>query len=146
MKIVDLNILLYAVSPSFDQHIAVNAWWNNAMIDEEPIGLPWIVLAGFIRLATNPRVFPRPLPVVTALNTIEAWLTYPNTRLVQETDNHWRILRELLENTGAAGHLTTDAHLATMAISHGAILVSCDNDFARFNGLRWQNPLRKSAQ
>ena len=70
-----------------------------------------------------------------------AWLSLANTCLLREKDEHWEILRTLLAEAGTAGNLTTDAHLATLAISHGAVLVSCDSDFARFRGLRWENPL-----
>ena len=73
---------------------------------------------------------------------VDQWLSHPNVRLVKESDEHWRILQTLLKQTGTAGNLTTDAHLATLAISHGAELVSFDADFARFPKLRWRNPLQ----
>jgi toxin-antitoxin system PIN domain toxin len=143
VKVVDLNVLLYAVNPSFEQHSRVRQWWEDAMSDDEPIGLTWIVVGGFIRISTNPRIFPRPMETHAALAKIQTWLNHPNTQLAQETGNHWKVLRELLEQTGSAGNLTTDAHLASLAICHGAKLVSCDNDFGRFPGLRWVNPLRE---
>ncbi len=65
------------------------------------------------------------------------------TSVVHEREQHWDMLRSLLEEAGMAGNLTTDAHLAALAISHGAILISCGNDFMRFKGLRWENPLGK---
>jgi toxin-antitoxin system PIN domain toxin len=108
--------------------------------DDEPIGLSWAVLLGFLRLTTNPAVFPEPLDTRTALGRVDTWLGLGQTRLVQETEDHWHILRELLSETGTAGNLTTDAHLAALAISHGATLVSFDNDFSRFRVLRWQSP------
>ena len=79
-------------------------------------------------------------PAVTALDKVDTWLSLDQTRLVQETDDHWHILQDLLAETGPAGNLTTDAHLAALAISHGATLVSFDNDFSRFPGLRWKSP------
>ena len=142
MKIVDLNILLYAVNPSSEHHDVVLRWWENLINSEEPVGIAWIAVTGFLRLATNPRIFPRPLTVTTALEKLETWLRHPNTRLVQETEEHWTILRLLLEESGTAGNLPTDAHLAALAISHGAVLASCDSDFGRFEKLRWENPLR----
>lgn len=142
MKIIDLNILLYAINPSFKQHSAIHKWWINTLNDDEPIGLPWIVLSGFMRISTNPRIFPQPLSVTAALNKIETWIKHPNIIVIQESKDHWRILRELLENTGTAGNLTTDAHLASLAIGHGALMISCDNDFSRFKTLRWMNPLQ----
>lgn len=98
------------------------------------------MLLGFLRLATNPAVFPRPLDVAQATTVLDGWLTHGDTRLVREKEEHWDVLRSLVAET-AAGHLTTDAHLAALTVTHGAILVSCDHDFARFRQLRWESPL-----
>ena len=141
MKLVDLNILLYAVNRKAPRHGIVRSWWEAALSDDEPVALAWIVLLGFLRLATNARVFPEPLTPEQAMDRVEAWVTHPKTRLVEETEEHWRILRRFLTETGTAGNLTTDAHLAALAISHGATLVSCDADFGRFRHLRWENPV-----
>lgn len=135
MKVVDLNILLYTIKTSFEQHENIHKWWIDSLNDDEPIGLAWLVLSGFIRLSTNPRIFPKPLPTKVALAKVESWLNHPNTVIAQETNEHFRILRELLENVGSAGNLTTDAHLASIVIGNGALMVSCDNDFARFENL-----------
>jgi hypothetical protein len=101
-----------------------------------------VVLLGFLRLSTNPRVFPRPLAPDVAAAKLDAWLARDNVRVVREKDEHWEVLKTLLGGTGTAGNLTTDAHLAALALSHDAVLVSTDTDFARFTGLRWENPLR----
>ena len=123
------------------RHEAVRSWWEAALSDEEPVALAWIVLLGFLRLATNARVFPQPLTAEQAIARVEVWVSHPKTRLVTETSEHWRILQELLGETGTAGNLTADAHLAALAISHGATLVSCDADFGRYRHLRWENPV-----
>jgi hypothetical protein len=141
VKIVDLNVLAFAVNTSAAQHAAARAWWEAALQGNETVGLPWVVVLGFLRLATSPRVFPVPIPLDEALAKIDHWLAQPPVRLIYETQEHWRVLRALLEQTGAAGNLTTDAHLAALAIEHGATLVSCDTDFARFTKLRWESPL-----
>jgi hypothetical protein len=141
MKLVDLNILLYAINENAVHHACVHKWWEDAINGDEAVGLPWIVLLGFLRLSTHPGIFPHPLDPDTAIGKIDLWLSLDNTRLVREKEEHWEILRLLLLETGVAGNLTTDAHLAAMAISHGAVLVSCDNDFSRFKGLRWENPI-----
>lgn len=141
MKIVDLNILLYVVNRDSAHHATVLKWWEAAIDRHESVGLPWIVLLGFVRIATNPVIFPQPLDIDTAIGKVDTWLSLDNARLVREKEEHWDILRSLIADSGAAGNLTTDAHLATLAISHGAVLVSCDNDFARFKGLRWENPI-----
>ncbi len=142
MKIVDLNLLLYAVNSEAAQHERARAWWEHAVNDEETIGLAWVVLLGFLRLSTSPRVFPRPLAPDVAAARIDAWLARDNVRVAREKDDHWETLKPLLDGTGTAGNHTTDAHLAALAISHDAVLVSTDTDFARFKGLRWENPLR----
>ena len=123
------------------QHAIVREWWEKAANDEETIGLAWVVLLGFLRLATNPRVFSRSLAPNAAAARIDVWLSLDNVRVVREKDDHWDTLKPLLGGAGTAGNLTTDAHLAALAISHDAVLVSCDADFARYKGLRWENPL-----
>jgi uncharacterized protein len=142
VKIVDLNVLLYAVNSDAALHQRVRAWWEAAVNDEETIGLPWVVLLGFLRLTTNPRVFPRPLAPDAAAAKVDMWLAQDNIRIVSEKDDHWESLKTLLHQSGTAGNLTTDAHLAALALTHDAVLVSCDTDFTRFKGLRWENPLR----
>lgn len=142
MTIVDLNILLYAVNSEAAEHTRARAWWEHAVNDDEIIGLPWVVLLGFLRLSTNARVFPRPLSSAEAAAKLDAWLARDNVRVVREKDEHWDTLKPLLSDTGTAANLTTDAHLAALAISHDAVLVSSDMDFGRFKGLRWENPLR----
>ena len=140
MRLVDLNVLLYAVNRDAPQHDTVRAWWETALGGDEPVGLCWIVLLGFVRLSTHASLFTEPLSTDLAIRRVEAWLAHPNVVVVRETEEHWRILKELLGKSGAAGNLATDAHLAALAISHGATLVSCDADFARFRHLRWENP------
>lgn len=141
MRIIDLNVLLYAVNSDAAQHRVVRAWWESALNDEETVGLAWIVLLGFLRLTTNPRVFARPLSSDAAIDKLDTWLSRENVRLVREKDDHWDTLKALIGSSGAAGNLTSDAHLAALALSHDAVLVSCDADFSRFKGLRWENPL-----
>jgi uncharacterized protein len=146
MRLVDLNVLLYAVNRDSPRHETVRAWWEAALSSDEPVGFAWTVLLGFLRLSTNGRVFAEPLTPDQAIERMDAWLRHPNTRLVSEKEEHWRILRELLHDTGTAGNLTSDAHLAALAISHGARLSSCDTDFGRFPGLRWENVASGSAK
>jgi toxin-antitoxin system PIN domain toxin len=141
MKIIDANIVLYAVNQHSPHHLAVKAWWEKAVDDGEPLGLSWTALLGFLRVATHPRAFVQPLAPIRAIEIVEEWLAHPNIRIVAEAENHWEVLRSLLIESGTAGNLTTDAHLAALAISRGAVLVSCDADFSRFRQLRWENPL-----
>lgn len=139
MNVVDLNVLVYAVNSSSRNHPAAREWLESAIASDEPTGLAWTVLLGFLRLMTRNGILPRPMSVEEASGVIADWLAQPGVRVVQETGEHWRHLSRLLDATGTGGNLTTDAHLAALAISHGATLVSFDHDFARFPGLRWRN-------
>jgi uncharacterized protein len=145
MKIVDLNILLYAVNRDAEQHASARKWVDDILGGDELVGLPWIVLLGFLRIATNPRVFPKPLKPSDALAVVDAWLDQPAVVALAPGDGHWTILERLLANGGIGGNGTSDAHLAAIAIEHGAELCSADADFRRFEGLRWSNPLTRDS-
>lgn len=142
MKIVDLNVLLYVVNRDAVHHRRVLTWWEEAMNGDVSLGLPWVVVLGFLRLSTSSRVFPAPLSPDESVRLVDRWLASGNAKIVAETEGHWGVLRSLIGQCGTGGNLTTDAHLAALAITRGAILVSCDADFSRFPGLRWENPLR----
>ena len=141
MKIPDLNVLLYAVDESAPRHAPARIWLERQLSGSETFAFAWIVLLAFVRLVTNPRVFGAPLDVEEALDLVDSWLEQPNAVVLHPTDRHGALLRELLAPLGAAGNLTTDAHLAALAVEHGAELCSADRDFARFPGLRWRDPL-----
>ncbi|MGH7696782.1 MAG: type II toxin-antitoxin system VapC family toxin [Gemmatimonadaceae bacterium] len=141
MKVVDLNLLLNAVNRDSSHHARARAYIERLFSGEETIGLPWPVVLGFIRVATNARVFARPLSVDQALETLDSWLTQPPVVQIHPGENHWHLLKELLREAGSAGNLTMDAHLAALAMENGAELVSTDADFARFRHLRFFNPL-----
>ena len=141
MKLIDLNLLLYAVNADSANHARAKSWLEHVLSGHEPVGLPWVVLLGFLRLTTNPRVLSQPLSSGQAMEIIDGWLALPCVQVLAPCENHWRILRSLLEATGTAGNLTTDAHLAALAIENGCELCSTDSDFRRFPALRWVNPL-----
>ena len=105
------------------------------------MALAWTVVLGFVRISTSARIFETPLTVEQAGSTVDGWLAQPVVRMVEPTERHWPILRALLESSGSGGNLTSDAHLAALAIEHGAVLCSADRDFGRFDKLRWHNPL-----
>jgi len=140
MIIVDLNVLIYAINTSSPQHSAVSVWWNDVMNGDEPVGLPWIVLNGFLRLTTRTGILPRPLQLDTAFRIVDSWLACDQVVQPREADDHWPIFQRLLAGAGTGGNLVTDAYLAALAIGNGATLATCDRDFARFSGLSWISP------
>jgi toxin-antitoxin system PIN domain toxin len=141
VKLLDLNLLLYAVDSDAAPHERARAWFEEVLSGTEAVGFAWTVLLGFARISTNPQIYRRPLTSREALDLIDEWLDQPIVKLVEPTVRHAAVLRELLEPLGVGGNLVSDAHLAALAIEHGAELCSRDNDFARFSGLRWVNPL-----
>ena len=141
MRIVDLNLLLYAVNRDSAKHHRAKAWLEEVLSGDELVALPWVVVLGFLRLTTNSRILPRPMESGDAIRIVDSWLSRPNVEVLNPGPEHWRILRQLLEETGTAANLTTDTHLAALAIEAGAQLCSSDADFARFPHLRWENPL-----
>ena len=141
MKLIDLNLLLYAVNRDAVHHRAAKRWLEVTLSSDEPVGFPWVVLLGFIRVSTHQRIMETPLTVEQALSVVDGWLALPLVRTIEAGPEHWAILRRILDEVGAAGNLTSDAHVAALAIENGCELCSTDADFGRFRHLRWTNPL-----
>lgn len=142
MRIVDVNLLLYALDETSPRHTAARRWVESTLSGRETVGLSWTVLLAFLRLSTRSAIFVRPLTSDEALDIIDGWLTLPSVVVVHPGRRHADLLRELLSVAGTAGNLVPDAHLAALAVEHGAELASCDADFSRFPGVRWVDPLR----
>jgi len=141
MKLCDANLLLYAVNSKEPLHKQSKEWLEDSLSEEEPFGFDWTVLLAFLRISTRPGIFSRPLSVKAAFDLIDAWLNQPCTQVLAPTPRHSTILRSLILPLGAGGNLTSDAHLAALAVEHGATLYSADGDFKRFPGLTFVNPL-----
>lgn len=141
MKLLDANILIYAVNADAPDHRAIHRWFSEALSGKETVAFAWLPLLAFLRVSTKPGLFARPLPVAVALAQIEEWLSLPGTVVLEPGPRHAAILREVLQPLGTGGNLTSDAHLAAIAIEHGAELISRDSDFGRFPGVRWRDPL-----
>ena len=141
MILLDANLLLYAVNEDAPSNRKAKSWLESALSGPETVGFSWNVLLAFLRLTTRPGLFRHPLPLATAFDLMASWLDQPSATVVRPGPRHLRILRELLLPMGTGGNLTSDAHLAALAIEHGAELCSSDSDFARFQGLKWSNPL-----
>jgi len=138
--VVDVNVLIYAIDEDSSRHEEAKAWLEKLLSGKEVIGLAWIVVLGFLRLTTRTGIAPNPLSIEEALEVVREWLDHPAVSILQPGPQHAHILRTLLLKTGAGGNLTTDAHLAALAIEHGAQLCSFDHDFGRFPGLTWSKP------
>jgi hypothetical protein len=141
VKLPDVNLFLYAYDSRSPRHDAAREWIEQTFSGAETVGLSWIVLLAFIRLSTRPAIVEQPLSANDAIALVQSWLDQPCATVINPTERHATVLRELLLPLGTAGNLTTDAHLAALAIEHGAQLCSSDTDFARFAGLRWSDPL-----
>jgi toxin-antitoxin system PIN domain toxin len=140
MKVPDANVLIYATNRSAAPHAVCRRWLEEALGSAEPVGFAWSVLLAFLRISTKAQLFERPLSATEALDVVDSWLAQPAAIVISETQKHSAGLRALLAPLGTGGNLTSDAHLAALAIEHGAELVSCDTDFARFAGLPWRAP------
>lgn len=138
MKLPDLNILLHAVNTSSSDHAPARDWLEKAFNSRAGVGLSWAALLGFIRLATRRGILAKPMAVEDALAAVRDWLAAPGARVLHPTERHEPILSRLLIGAGTGGNLTTDAHLAALAIEHGATLASFDRDFERFAGLDFE--------
>ena len=143
MIIVDVNLLIYSVNEDSPDHQRAKSWLEAAISGTETVGLPWIVLLAFLRLTTRPGIFQNPLGVDAAFDLVDAWLQQHSVIVPEPTARHLRTMRDLVSPLGTGGNLTSDAHLAALAIEHGAELCTADNDFARFSRLRWRNPLAR---
>lgn len=140
MKLADANVLLYAVNTADPKHEASRSWLDGALAGPETVGLPWPVVLAFLRLSTRMGLFPNPLPVSSALDTVRAWLAQPAAVVPSPTGGHLDLLAGLLVGAGTGGNLVSDAHLAALALEHDATVVTYDGDFGRFPGVRWEQP------
>ncbi len=140
MRLCDVNLLLYAYDAASPKHAPAKRWLEDELSGTETFAFAWATLVAFIRLGTSARVFADPLAVDDAFDIVEGWLTQPIAVVLEPTDRHLAVLRDLLGPLGTAGNLTSDAHLAALAIEHGAELCSADTDFSRFAGLQWIDP------
>jgi toxin-antitoxin system PIN domain toxin len=141
MILVDANLLLYAYHPRAEQHATSRSWLENVLAGPELVRFAWVTLWAFLRIATNPRVFERPLSTSEATQAVSSWLAQPVAGILEPGERHWEILCRLLREGQASGAMIMDAALAALAVEHGAILNTTDRDFARFPGLRCTNPL-----
>lgn len=141
MKIIDTNLLVYAYVPALEQHAAARRWFEHTLAEDESVGLAWVSVLGFVRVVTNPRIFRVPLLLDRAVAVVDEWFQQQSVEIVLPTPRHWTTLRGMLTIGQAGGPMTTDAHVAALAVEHGATVYTTDRDFLRFPGVRVVNPI-----
>lgn len=141
MILVDANLLIYAYNAAAKEHKRAKRWVESTFSGPAPVRLPWISVLAFLRITTNPNVFRHPLSLAEATKIVDDWLALPSVALLEPTERHWTLLREQLSKGQAIGPLATDAHLAALALEHGATLCTSDSDVSRFPDVTTVNPL-----
>ena len=142
MILLDVNLLLHAYDSASKEYHRARPWLERAFVSAEIVALPWATILAFLRISTTPRAETKALDLQDAVSIASDWLAQPNVIIVHPTDRHWRILSNLLPKSRIRGSLIMDAHLAALAIEHGATLCTNDRDFARFPGLKVEYPLQ----
>lgn len=141
MIVPDVNLLLYAFDSLSPHHGKAEIWWEECLSGSETVGLSRVVIFGFVRIGTNPRIFGRAMSPGEAVMRVRGWLDRSCTRVLEPGPNHIEQTLSLLEKVGTAGNLVTDAQIAALAIEYGAVVHTADADFLRFPGVRWRNPI-----
>jgi uncharacterized protein len=141
MMLVDANLLLYAYDESCEAFIPAHSWLEQQFAGRDLAALSWQSITAFIRISTNPRAYISPFTIQEAVNIVSEWLAHESLVILTPTSRHWEIFSLLLKEGQASGPLAMDAHMAALAIEHGATLCTTDRDFSRFSGLRVHNPL-----
>jgi toxin-antitoxin system PIN domain toxin len=141
MRLIDANVLVYAHREELPEHKDFRAWLQDVLASDEAYGMADLVLSGFLRVVTNPRVFSVPTPLDIALAFTDRMRSQPNCVPIAPGSRHWDIFTSLCRSVGAKGNLVPDAYLAALAIESGSEWITTDRDFSRFPGLRWRHPL-----
>jgi len=146
MKVIDTNILLYATDLASPLHADARDWWKKSLNEPEPIGLPWVVTLGCIRMLTSPKISQTPMKLPAAIDLVEHWLDSPNVTPMTPQPGHLNRVRSLIHHSrmnklGRSDLLVNDAHIAALALETGGTVYSCDKGFARFKEIRHINPL-----
>lgn len=141
MQLVDVNVLVHAHREDTDDHEGYRAWLESWIRSESAFGMSDLVLSGFVRVVTHPRVFRKPSPLPVALEFADAIRSRANRVTIEPGPRHWAIFSRLCRDADARGNLVADAYLAALAIESGSEWITTDRDFSRFPGLRWRHPL-----
>ncbi len=134
--------MLYAYYSKAAQHEHSRAWLKGCLASSQRVRLTWLTVWAFLRISTNPRVFEFPFSIQEAETIVNTWLEHPLIGILEPGEQHWTILQTCIEEGQASGPLVMDAVLAAVALEHGAVLHTTDQDFSRFPNLKWVNPLQ----
>jgi toxin-antitoxin system PIN domain toxin len=137
--LVDANLLIYAFSQQSTHHEKAARWLDEALLHQPRVGLPWPSLLAFLRIVVNPRLYSAPATLSDGWSQIERWLACPAAWIPQPGDHHSALLAGCLQHVSSANGVP-DAHLAALALEHGLVMFTADAGFARFPGLRVENP------
>jgi len=141
MILLDVNVLVYAHRTDAPDHARYRAWLEEVLASPSPYGIAELVLSGFLRVVTHPRVFRTPTPMARALKFVQALRERPNCVLLAPGPRHWEIFVDLCRSTAVRGNLVPDAYFAALAIESGCEWITTDRDYSRFPGLKWRHPL-----
>ncbi|HUP65191.1 MAG TPA: TA system VapC family ribonuclease toxin [Thermoanaerobaculia bacterium] len=141
MNLADANLLLYAYDAGSQRSVSAREWLEEQLNGSEPFALAWASIHAFLRIATHSSVFVRPLAIAEAIGAVDSWLMQPAVHVLEPGPRYWSILQKLLIEAQVRGNLVSDAHLAALAIEHGATLCTTDRDFTLFPGLRLLDPV-----
>ena len=141
MIVLDANLLIYAYNSGSAHHRKARAWLEKTLSEIDAVGLPWQAVSAFLRVMTNRRLPGEHFIVEEAAGMIDLWLSHPNVQVLAPGENYWRLFRRMIVEGRASGPLVSDAEIAALTIEYGGVLYTADRDFARFPGLRWENPL-----
>jgi hypothetical protein len=144
MRLVDVNVLVYAHRLDTPRHEDYAAWLHALLAGQEPYGISDLVLSGFLRVVTNPKVFKQPTPIETALGFTAVIRAQPNCVPIEPGRRYWDIFAGLCRSAGVKGNLVPDAYFAALALESGSEWITTDRDFSRFPGLRWRHPLEEA--
>ncbi len=141
MIVLDANILIYSYNNGSAYHAQARAWLEKTLSGVEMVGLPWQAVSAFLRVMTNPRLPAERFTLTQAAQIVDLWLAHPNVQILTPSERYWPVFRRMVVEGKAAGPLVSDAEIAALTVEYGGVLHTADRDFARFPGLRWENPL-----
>lgn len=139
MQLPDVNILVYAHREDTPQHKKSLAWLEERINSDEAFALSELVLSGFLRIVTHPKIFNPPSRLEDALTFVEQLKSHPNCVIVSPQERHWPLFVELCKQAQAKGNLIPDAYHAALAIETGSEWITTDQDFSRFEKLKWSS-------